>query len=435
MEEQVIEVAESEQGVSNETSNGLTFDSGQEHSLGNSIKAGEGLAKPVLSPLLSWILAILSGATVANLYYANPILEILKAEFDVDTQSIASVNALLQGGYCAGLIISFGLSYAPFRIFQTLCFLMGVVTVAPQVIVPLAADLSSAKSMGSNVGKILSGIQIGVLLARVLSGIIADHLSYHSVFLLAGGTQLMLGLLVMWLMPNVPRNNDGISLWEIYKSCWYLLRTETKLQQCSIIAFLCYTAFTTFWTTSTFLLASAPYFYPSTTIGLLGLAGISGTLAAPLGGKLADHFGGSFFVILVGIAIMTLSWIISVSLGKVHIAAIAVAAFCLDGGRQMQQVANQLRVYTISPTSRSRVNGVYMIIAYSGTFVGSLVGTQCWVADGWTLVCVAGFFAVGLASLTWGMWDLQGDFRIAKAFRSNTRCDGGGDEVRNTLKG
>ncbi|KXS18533.1 MFS general substrate transporter [Gonapodya prolifera JEL478] len=395
-------------------------------------------AKPAVSTSLTWVLAILSGVTVANLYYANPLLELLRKTFDVDTSKAATINALLQGGYCTGLLfvtplgdllprkafilalvficglLSFGLAYAPFVLFQTLSFVMGVVTVAPQIIVPLMADLSAPEVMGSNVGKVLSGIQIGVLLARVLSGVLADHLTYHGVFLLAGGVQLLLGILVVGLMPRVPRNNNDMSLWAIYKSCWVLLTTEPLLQQCSLIALLCYASFATFWTTSTFLLANDPYHYTSTQIGLLGLAGISGTLFAPLGGKLADRIGGSFFVILIGIGFQLIAWTINVSLGTTHIAAPIVAAFCLDGGRQMQQVANQLRVYTISSTARSRVNAVYMIIGYSGTFIGSLVGTACWVAGGWPLVCGAGFATVGAALLAWGAWSVEGQFRLAE---------------------
>ncbi|KXS12216.1 MFS general substrate transporter [Gonapodya prolifera JEL478] len=396
---------------------------------------------PPVSASLIWVLSILSGVTVANLYYANPLLELLRESFDVDEYRAASINALLQGGYCAGLLfvtplgdllprkhliltlvftcglLSLGLAYAPFLAFQTLSFVMGVATVAPQIIIPLTADLSAPQVMGSNVGKVLSGTQIGILLARVLSGVLADHITYHGVFLLAGGLQLVLALIVVWLMPAVPRNNNDMSLWEVYKSCWVLLTREPKLQQCSIIALLCYASFATFWTTSTFLLANDPYHYTSTQIGLLGLAGISGTLFAAVGGKLADHIGGSFFVILIGIVFKLIAWTMAVLFGTRHIAAPIVAAFCLDGGRRMQQLANQLRVYTISSTARSRVNAVYMIIGYSGTFIGSLVGTACWVAGGWTLVCGAGFSMVGAALVAWAAWNEQGRFRLSEWYR------------------
>jgi len=244
------------------------------------------------------------------------------------------------------------------------------------------------------VGVVMSGLLLGILLARTVSGIVAAASSWRVVYASAAVLTVALAATLARLLPPEGQR-PHIGYGTLLRSAVHLLRTETVLQRRAFFGALGFAAFSVFWTTMAFLLAGAPYHYGDLTIGLFGLVGASGALCANFAGRWADRGWTStttiVFAMLVGVSFLPL-W-----LGRHDLAMLIVGILLLDVGVQGLQVTNQSMIYRLAPHARSRVNSAYMVCYFIGGAIGSAVGSSIYQGHRWAGVCVLGA-AIGLVA-------------------------------------
>ncbi|CAE6357792.1 unnamed protein product [Rhizoctonia solani] len=351
---------------------------------------------------LNIFFGIASTLTVGNLYYFR-----LAQSFGVTDEEITIIPTLTQAGYAIGLLLisplgdlvrrrqlllllgcmigafTLGLALAPSKnIFGGLSFIMGVFTVVPQIMIPLAADLAPPERRASAISIVLSGLLLGILFARVISGVIANFASWRIIYWMSCGLQFG-NVFAMWLfVPDYPAKNTGLSYFGILYTMARYAVTEPTLIQCCLIGFLSSAVFVNFWVNLTFLLDEAPYNYSTLAIGLFGLIGMLGVMTAPLVGRFVDKLNGwttTVIAIMGGIAFQA----IYTGAAGINIGAVVVACFGLDVASQMNQVSNSSRIYAIEPLARARMNAVFIISLFLGQVMGTSVGTQVYLKYGW----------------------------------------------------
>ena len=374
------------------------------------------------APLLG-LLAMVAGLGVANIYYCQPLLGIMAANFHVDARTVTVVATATQLGYAAGLllivpladslerkclIVACTLLAAAVLALVGLCstipllvaasFATGVVSMAPQLSVTYAAGLASPEKRGRTVGAVMSGLLIGILLSRTVSGELGKHLGWQSVYFVAAGVMLTLAGVLALALP-VQQPIGRVRYRELLRSTIPLLRTEPVLRRHALIGALGFGAFSAFWTTLAFHLARLPAHYGSDTAGLFGLVGAAGALAAAVSGRLADRVGprwlnGSALLLIVGaFALMAVA---GTSLGL-----LALGVVLMDAGVQGSHISNQTRIYALSAEQRNRLNAAYMVSYFLGGAAGSALGSAAWERLSWSGVCwVGGLLATfGIAVL------------------------------------
>lgn len=362
--------------------------------------------------MILWLLAIAAGATVANLYYSQPLLELIGAEFGASARTLGLVSTLTQAGYAAGMVLVvplgdarerrsllvasalasavalLGAGFAPgIGFLMAASFVLGIATCAPQLAVPFAAAIVPDHARGRSVGKVMSGLLIGILLSRVLAGVIGEHLGWRAMFRIAAPVMLLLAALLRYALPQ-QRPPRAVAYGELLASLPALVRREPLLRRHAALGAFAFASFSVFWTTLAFALAAPPFHYGSTVVGLFGLVGAAGAMAAPISGRLADRYG-SRAVNFGAIAIVILSWGIFAVFGR-HLAGLTAGVVLLDLGLQANHISNQTRVLGLSAESRNRLNTVYMVAYFAGGAVGSAAGAAAWAAGGWNFVCGTG---------------------------------------------
>ena len=382
---------------------------------------GPALALP--SPALLGLLAVSAGATVANIYYCQPLLGTLAVAFHVGPPTATAVATATQLGYAAGLLFILPLAdslerrglivgctlvsailLAAVAAAQSIpwliaaSFAVGVVSMAPQLSVTYAAGLVPPERRGRTVGTVMSGLLVGILLSRTMSGTLNAQFGWRAVYLLAAGLMLGLaGTLATVLPKQVPVRR--VRYHELLGSAGALIRTEPVLRRHALIGALGFGAFSAFWTTLAYYLASLPAHYGSKTAGLFGLVGVAGALAAAVAGRLADRVGAR---LLNGtaLALVVLSFGL-MSLAGSSLLLLAAGVVLMDAGVQGSHLSNQTRIYALSSEKRNRLNAVYMVTYFVGGSLGSVLGTFAWQRSGWAGVCTVGAFlgALGMAVL------------------------------------
>jgi predicted MFS family arabinose efflux permease len=358
------------------------------------------------------LFAVACGVSVANLYYAQPVLDTIARSFGTSSGTAGLVVTFAQIGYALGLaflvplgdlltrrwlvptvlvVTAGGLlasAAAPdIGVLIGVAVVVGAGSVAAQLLIPMAASLADDADRGHIVGVVMSGLLLGILLARTVSGVVAQAAGWRVVYLMAAGLTLVLAVVLARLLPGEgerPRMGYGTLL----ASAARLLATESLLRRRAVFGALGFAAFSVFWTTMAFLLAGAPYHYDDLTIGLLGLVGASGALCANVAGRWADRGWTRsttlVFAGLVAVSFAPLWW------GRHHLAPLVVGILVLDVGVQGLQVTNQSLIYRLAPHARSRVNSAYMVCYFAGGALGSAVGSAVYEHHRWTGVCVLG---------------------------------------------
>ncbi|RFM29522.1 MFS transporter [Deminuibacter soli] len=358
---------------------------------------------------LTILLAIATGISVANIYYNQPILKEIADAVGVSEGHIGNVSMFTQVGYGLGLFfliplgdkvnrkrlifvllflltltligISFATSLAEVSIYSVL---IGLLSVSAQIIIPMAASMDKV-NRGKTVGIIISGLLIGILSARIFSGLIAEWMGWRYVFRLSAILVVTMMVLLQLLLPAVKNDFTGNYL-SLLKSTVQQFKQYSLLREACFSGALLFGIFCSFWTTFTFHLSAPPFNYHSDTIGSFGFVAIAGALAASFFGKQSDkgnHNARRNIFIAIGFIAA------SVLAGKLFPdSVIAMIAFVLllDVGIQAAHVSNMARIYTLSETSLSRVNTVYMTCYFIGGSLGTFVGTTCWRIGGWSLV-------------------------------------------------
>ncbi|TCD65170.1 hypothetical protein EIP91_003026 [Steccherinum ochraceum] len=344
---------------------------------------------------------------VANLYYCQPLLIDLAASFGVTYDEVSRIPTLIQAGYAVGLLLisplgdlvrrrpllllltflsgslSIGLPLtSSVPAFEALSFLVGIVTVVPQILMPLAADLAPPHRRASAISIVLAGLLFGILLARVLSGIIANFTTWRVVYYMAIGMQFTV-LGTMWVMlPDYPARNNGMTYWGILGSMAKYAVTEPLLIQACLVDMAAMAMFSNFWVTLTFLLGGSPYNYNTLVIGLFGLVGMGGVAMAPFVGRAADKLH-PWSAATIASFVLVLFQAIQTGAGGINIAAVIIVCFGIDVFRQMQQVSLTNAVFALEVGGRSRLNAVIMISIFLGQVMGTSVGTKVFIEHGW----------------------------------------------------
>lgn len=271
-----------------------------------------------------------------------------------------------------------------FQVFSFLSFVSAVTTVTPQLMLPLVGDLAPAHRRATALSIVVSGLILGMLIARVLSGVVTQYTSWRNIYWLSFGLQYLILVLLWFFMPDYPSTNPGGL--NYFKMLWSIVTItvhEPVLVQACLVGFCTSNTFTSFWTTLTFLLSEPPYNYNNLVIGLFALIGIgSMCFGPPYSRFVIDKFVPLFSVILgellclTGIAIGTYT-------GTFTVGGPVIQAFAIDLGLQTSQIANRSAIYAIAPKARNRVNTAYMVSVFCGQLMGTAVGNDLFAKGGW----------------------------------------------------
>lgn len=373
------------------------------------------------------------GGAVASNYYAQPLLDSIAKEYGVSYASVGIIVTVAQIGYgvgllllvplgdklekrnlicimtlisASGLLIS-GLSPSlPFLLLGTgITALFSVVT---QLLVPFGAQLARPEMRGRVVGVLMSGLLMGILLGRTVSGGLSAFGSWRIVYFVAAVFMSIVALLLWKLLPQ-HRNEKRVSYAELLLSVGRLFAKEPVLRSRSVMGALSFAVFTLFWTPLSFLLSAPPYEYSDAIIGLFGLTGAAGALAAGWAGRLADK-GRSNLAIVLGLVMMLASWI-PLGFSSVSVLALITGVIFLDLAAQLIHVSNINSVIKLHPEHRNRLNSGYMTAYFAGGATGSFLAAIIYEDYGWTGITLAGT-AVSFLMLILGLNDLHREKRM-----------------------
>lgn len=366
-------------------------------------------------------LALASGASVATLYYNQPLLLEISREFHVSQARGGTIAVGSQLGYAAGILlfvplgdvlerrglmlrlfaavslalVAAGLAPA-FWILLVANVAIGMTAAVTHVMVPLAPELAPPGQGGRAIGIVMTGLLFGVLLGRTASGAVASLLGWRAVFLLAAVSTGAFIPLLAWRMPAMP-SAKPLRYGEALRSLWELAVQQPLLREASAVGFLVFASFIAFWTNLAFFLGSPHYRLGAGAAGSFGLLGAAGALIASPAGRLADRCG-TRATLTFGLLLLTAGWVLLWAFGY-HIAGLIAGVAVLDIGMQTMQISNQTRIFALSRSARSRINTVYMIVFFLGGALGSALSAAAWSRWGWNGVCAWGIAMMLLACL------------------------------------
>ena len=260
--------------------------------------------------------------------------------------------------------------------------LVAITAISPQILIPMGSEMVPARERGKLVGTLMSGLLCGILLARVVAGLVADHFGWRALYWGASGAMLALGI-SLWLALPRQAPTTQLSYGQLMKSLYGLWRDHRVLRTAAIGSGLSFACFTAFWTCLSFLMAEH-FHRGATEAGLFGIVGLIGAAGAPAAGRLSDSKGFGFTVaaalILTAIS-FALMWV------WLSIAGLIVGVLVMDLGVQSVQVAAQAKVLSLVPNARSRLNTVYMVTRFVGGAFGATIGALMWQWSNWPGVC------------------------------------------------
>ncbi len=376
-----------------------------------------------LSPALILLMSVAAGLAVASNYYAQPLLDTIARAFDLSASSAGFIVTAAQLGYAAGLlflvplgdmferrmlIVSMTLLAAGGMLItassQSLTMMIigtaltGLFSVVAQILVPLAATLASPEKRGKVVGTIMSGLLLGILLARTVAGLLASLGGWRTVYWVASVLMVIMALALWRGLPRVKQENH-LNYPQLLASVFSLFTRDKLLRTRAILGCLTFANFSILWTSMAFLLAAPPFNYSEGVIGLFGLAGAAGALGARPAGGLADK-GKSHMTTSAGLVLLLLSWA-AIWYGHVSVLALIVGILVLDLTVQGVHITNQTVIYRVKPDARNRLTAGYMTSYFIGGAAGSLISASAWQHAGWTGVCAIGAIVAAINLLVW----------------------------------
>jgi predicted MFS family arabinose efflux permease len=377
-----------------------------------------------MKPQTSWLMSIICAFAVANLYYNQPILVAIAQSFQVSAAEVGWIPTLTQLGYAFGLLLFvplgdrleqrqlivimllatamtlFAAALSPnLNTLILTSFAIGLTTIAAQILIPFATQLAQPSEQGKIVGNLMSALFVGILLARPLGGWIGEQFNWRGIYWMAGSVMVLLAIASAQFLPKY-QPKSKLSYGELLGSLWQLVNSQPTLREASLIQAMLFGAFSVFWSTLSFLLTRPPYSYGSQAVGLFGLVGIAGILVAPLLGQLADRGTAKTLRSIVGIAIIgaIVAYVIFWQWGA-QLWGLIIGSVLLNLSSQSALIANQVKIYSINPNARSRLNTVFMMSTFLGASLGSVVGTYGWKLLQWKGVCIAGVLLLGVAAM------------------------------------
>ncbi|WMU71907.1 MFS transporter [Enterobacter bugandensis] len=376
-----------------------------------------------LSPALILLMSVATGLAVASNYYAQPLLDTIARAFDLSASSAGFIVTAAQLGYAAGLlflvplgdmferrmlIVSMTLLAAGGMLItassQSLTMMIvgtaltGLFSVVAQILVPLAATLASPEKRGKVVGTIMSGLLLGILLARTVAGLLASLGGWRTVYWVASVLMVVMALALWRGLPKVKQENH-LNYLQLLASVFSLFTQDKLLRTRALLGCLTFANFSILWTSMAFLLAAPPFNYSEGVIGLFGLAGAAGALGARPAGGLADK-GKSHMTTTAGLILLLLSWA-AIWYGHVSVLALIVGILVLDLTVQGVHITNQTVIYRVKPEARNRLTAGYMTSYFIGGAAGSLISASAWQHAGWSGVCGIGALVAALNLVVW----------------------------------
>lgn len=377
-----------------------------------------------LSSALTALFAVTCALAVANVYFAQPLLDSMAQSLGVAPAMIGVVVTATQAGYAAGLLLivplgdrfnrkrlilgqillsalalaGVGASPTWLALLGTL-IVVGLMAVVVQVVVAYAASLATPSQRGRAVGTVTSGIVLGILLARFASGLIADLAGWRAVYFLSSGLMLILGAVLWRTIPKAASPPSRDSYAALIRSLFKLLVSEPVLQVRGLLALLIFAAFSVLWTAMVLPLSAPPLSLSHTAIGLFGLAGVAGALAARRAGRWADQGLGQQ-VTGLALCVLTLSWV-PIGFAQTSLIALVCGVILLDFAVQAVHVTSQSLIFAARPDAQSRLVGAYMCFYSVGSAVGAVAATQVYARWGWVAVCLLGASTSAAALVLW----------------------------------
>lgn len=374
---------------------------------------------------LTFLFAVAGGAAVGNLYWAQPLLDFIAEDLNASTAAAGWLVTATQIGYAAGILLLVPLgdvrdrrrliptmllcsaialllcALAPsFGMLLVAITLLGVTTVSGQLLAPLAGDLADDANRGRVVGTVVSGILIGILVSRTVSGLIAGAAGWRTIYVVAAAVAVLFAALMYRAIPSLPPKNR-MPYPALIASVWTVVRREPTVRWTLVLGSTAFAAFTMFWTSLTFLLSAPPFSYSVTGIGLFGLLGVAGALAAQRAGRLHDR---GLSVPATGIAwtLLLVSFVLAAFAGR-SVVLVVVVIVLLDIAVQSVNLLNQSRMFAVSNEARSRLNTAFVTSNFLGGAIGSAAASVLWTTGGWTAVTIAGMVLSGFALVVWAL--------------------------------
>ncbi len=396
-----------------------------------------------ISPGMVWLLAVSTGLIVANLYYAQTLVGPISAATGLSPEAAGLIVTLTQIGYCLGLLfivplgdlienrqlITTALAFTAVAlvaaatatnpsVFLAASLAIGLGSVAAQILVPFAAHLSKEATRGQTVGKVVSGLLIGILLARPTASLVADHAGWHTVF---GGAAVIVAALAVLLRKKLPQRVpiSPLTYPELLVSLWHLFLSTPVLRRRAAYHAGLFGSFSLFWTTVPLMLASSEFHLSQTGIAVFALVGMAGAIASPIAGRLADSgftrpaTGIALALGVVGFALP----LIAPGSRNLALALLVAASIILDMGVAANLVLGQRAIFALGAEVRSRLNGLYFAIFFAGGALGSAVGAWMYASHGWKAAMLTGMAFPGLALLYWMTEFVQGEVKAYKGAR------------------
>ena len=372
-----------------------------------------------------WLFATASGLSVANVYYAQPLLDALANDFGISHAAVGGVVTATQIGCALALLLLVPLGDKVDRrrlmAVQLIALVVALVSVSmaqsssalligmlatgmlgtamTQGLIAYAASAASPHEQGRVVGAAQGGVFTGLLLARVFAGGISDIAGWRGVYLCAAALMLMIALPLWWRLPVLPAVTATMSYPRLIGSMLTLLRQEKVLQIRGVLALLMFASFNIFWSALVLPLSAPPFNFSHTAIGAFGLAGAVGALVAGRAGRWADR-GYAQRTSAAALSILLLAWW-PLSLMDRSLGILLIGIILLDLGGQALHVTNQSMIFRTRPEAHSRLVGLYMLFYAVGSGLGALGTTMAYACAGWPGVCLLGASVSLLALVFW----------------------------------
>ncbi|QHC56864.1 MFS transporter [Rathayibacter tanaceti] len=378
-----------------------------------------------VSRRLTFLFALAGGAAVGNLYWAQPLLDVIAADLRTGTAAAGWLVTATQLGYAVGVLLFVPLgdvldrsrlvpiavlasavalaasALAPtFAVLVVTLAAVGLTTVSGQILAPLAGDLADDASRGRVVGTVVSGILSGILVSRTLSGLVAGVAGWRSVYVVAAVLAVVVAVLLARAIPSLePRTT--LRYPALIASVFTIVRRERVVRWSLALGCTSFAVFTLFWTALTFLLSAPPFSYSATTIGLFGLIGLAGAVAAQRAGRLQDR---GLALPAIGIAwVLVMAAFVVAGLGAESVVAVVVAILVLDIAIQGHNTMLQSRMFQVDPAARSRINTAFVSTNFVGGALGSGLASFLWTHGGWPAIALAGAVLSGFALTVWAV--------------------------------
>ncbi len=363
--------------------------------------SSDGLTKGLL-----FLMAMAVAATAANLYYNQPILPSIGAELGLSDHQLGFIPAASQLGYAMAILLISPLgdilvrkkiiailslfligssllafSASNLSLLVLACFGIGVSANITQQLIPFAASMSTAEEKGRVIGTLMTGLTVGILLSRTLSGWVGEQWGWRAVFIMSAAVATLFGVLLYRRLPtNTPP--ASMSYWQLIASMLTLVRQHTVLRQSALTGALWFAAFNALWATLALHVSNPPFGYDAQQAGLFGLVAMAGVIGAKVSGRLVPTLGAQR-MINIALLLIAIGFAVTYAFAD-HLVGLVVGIILIDLGVFSAQVSNQVRVFSIDPKAQSRINGVYMLGYYIGGAAGSYLGVQLFDQFGWS---------------------------------------------------